>query len=252
MTPAAAAQRSSAELKALKRYLLAVIALIAGTLLLDLIGQTKSVPNLAAASIVIMMLVLVLCLLTVYRLRVVREGLVRTIEPSVIDTVTGLPDEKYFWLRLREEHKRMRRYGTPVSLALLDVNALASVNTTYGEAGGDTVLAHIAKVLESVKRASDVAARLHDDEFAVIVLECDKEGVAAFAQRLEHHLTRQPATLSVNGQDVTVWVGVCIGVAAAMAGEGSSEELVARARRSLEADKEERNKRRERWAGSWL
>jgi hypothetical protein len=37
-----------------------------------------------------------------------------------------------------------------------------------------------------------------------------------------------------------------------MEGETSSEELVARARRSLEADKEERNKRRERWTGAWL
>ena len=252
MSPAVAAEKSSTELTDLKRYLTAVTALVVSTLLLDLIGTTKEVPDLAAVSIVIMMVVLVLCLLTVYRLRAIKEGIVRTVEPSVLDTVTGLPDEKYFWLRIKEEHKRMRRYGTPVSLALIDVNALASVNQTYGEPGGDAVLAHIARVLESVKRASDVATRLHDDEFALILLECDKEGAVAFAERLEHYVTRQPAALSVNGQEVTLWVGMCIGVAVSMEGEGSSEELVARARRSLEADKEERNKRRERWTGAWL
>ena len=252
MSPAAAAEKSSTELKDLKRYLTAVTALVVGTLLLDLIGTTKEVPNLAAVSILIMLVVLVLCLLTVYRLRAVKEGIVRTVEPSVVDTVTGLPDEKYFWLRIKEEHKRMRRYGTPVSLALIDVNALASVNQTYGESGGDAVLAHIARVLESVKRASDVATRLHDDEFALILLECDKNGAAAFAERLEHYVTREPAALIVNGQEVTLWVGMCIGVAGSMENETSSEELVARARRSLDADKEERNKRRERWTGAWL
>jgi diguanylate cyclase (GGDEF)-like protein len=252
MSPVVAAEKSSTELKGLKRYLTAVTALVVATLLLDLIGTTKEIPDLAAVSIVIMMVVLVLCLLTVYRLRAIKEGIVRTVEPSVLDTVTGLPDEKYFWLRIKEEHKRMRRYGTPVSLALIDVNALASVNQTYGESGGDAVLAHIARVLESVKRASDVATRLHDDEFALILLECDKEGAVAFAERLEHYVTRQPAALSVNGQEVTLWVGMCIGVAVSMEGETSSEELVARARRSLEADKEERNKRRERWTGAWL
>jgi diguanylate cyclase (GGDEF)-like protein len=252
MSPVIAAEKSSTELKDLKRYLTAVTALVVGTLLLDLIGTSKEVPNLAAVSILIMLVVLVLCLLTVYRLRAIKEGIVRTVEPSVVDTVTGLPDEKYFWLRIKEEHKRMRRYGTPVSLALIDVNALASFNQTYGEPGGDAVLAHIARVLESVKRASDVATRLHDDEFALILLECDKEGAVAFAERLEHYVTREPAALTVNGQEVTLWVGMCIGVAGSMEGETSSEELVARARRSLEADKEERNKRRERWTGAWL
>jgi len=252
MSPVVAAEKSSTEIKDLKRYLTAVTALVVSTLLLDLIGTTKDVPNLAAVSVAIMMVVLVLCLLTVYRLRAIKEGIVRTVEPSVVDTVTGLPDEKYFWLRIKEEHKRMRRYGTPVSLALIDVNALASVNQTYGESGGDAVLAHIARVLESVKRASDVATRLHDDEFALILLECDKEGAAAFAERLEHYVTREPAALTVNGQEITLWVGMCIGVAGSMEGETSSEELVARARRSLEADKEERNKRRERWTGAWL
>ena len=252
MSPVVAAEKSSTEIKDLKRYLTAVTALVVSTLLLDLIGTTKDVPNLAAVSVAIMMVVLVLCLLTVYRLRAIKEGIVRTVEPSVVDTVTGLPDEKYFWLRIKEEHKRMRRYGTPVSLALIDVNALASVNQTYGESGGDAVLAHIARVLESVKRASDVATRLHDDEFALILLECDKEGAAAFAECLEHYVTREPAALTVNGQEITLWVGMCIGVAASMEGETSSEELVARARRSLEADKEERNKRRERWTGAWL
>ena len=61
-------------------------------------------------------------------MRLAEKGLVRTTSPAATDPVTGLPDEQYFWLRLREEHRRVRRYGSQASLAIIDVNNLASVN----------------------------------------------------------------------------------------------------------------------------
>jgi diguanylate cyclase (GGDEF)-like protein len=186
-------------------------------------------------------------MVAIYRSRAIVEGLIRTTTPSVRDALTGLPDEQYFRLRLREECKRVGRYGIPVSLAIIDVNSLASVNEAYGEACGDAVLSHIASILESTKRASDIAARLSDDEFALILLECARPDATRYVHRLEQYVARRPATVSVEGQPITLWIGVCIGLAAAADQDTSPEEMVAQARQDLQAAKEERDRRRERW-----
>jgi diguanylate cyclase (GGDEF)-like protein len=250
IAPVAATSRPPVELRELKRYLLAALALVSIGLLLALVDEWWKVPHLTAASAVLMLAVVGTSLVAIYRARAATEGLIRTVMPSVRDSVTGLPDEQYFRLRLREEYKRVHRYGIPVSLAIIDVNNLASVNEAYGEACGDAVLSHIAGILEATKRASDVAVRLSDDEFALILLECAREDASQFVRRLEHYVTRQPATVTVEGQVITLWIGVCTGVAAAMEGEMSAEELVARARNNLVTAKDERDRRRERWTSA--
>ncbi len=247
IAPVAAMSKPPVELRELKRYLLAALGLVSLGLLLALIDEWRGVPHLAAANAILMLSVVGTSLVAVYRARAATEGLIRTVTPAVRDPVTGLPDEHYFRLRLREEYKRVRRYGVPVALAIIDVNNLASVNEAYGEGCGDAVLSHIASVLESTKRGSDVAVRLSDDEFALILLECSRDDASQFMQRLEHYVTRQPATVTVEDQVITLWIGICTGVAAAMEGESSSEELLARARNGLEAAKQARDRRRERW-----
>jgi diguanylate cyclase (GGDEF)-like protein len=247
---AATSKPPPVQLRELKRYLLAGIALVSLGLLLAIVDEWQRVPHMTAANTILMLTVVGISLVAVYRARAATEGLIRTVTPTVRDPVTGLPDEQYFRLRLREEYKRVHRYGIPVSLAIIDVNNLTSVNEAYGEACGDAVLGHIAGVLESTKRASDVAVRLSDDEFALILLECAREDATQFVRRLEHYVTRQPATVTVEGQVITLWIGVCTGVVAAMEGEMSAEELVARARGNLDASKAERDRRRERWTSN--
>ena len=249
--PVAMMRAAATEFAYLRRYLIVAVGLVSVSLSLTLIDRNWHVPNLDVANMTILVVIMGLCIASISQIRLARKGLVRTTSPTATDPVTGLPDEQYFWLRLREEHRRVRRYGSQAALAIIDVNNLASVNQTYGEACGDAVLRHIAGVLETTKRASDVAARLSDDEFALILLECEHEGASTFVERLEHYVTRQPASLTVDNQVITLWIGVCIGVATALEGETAAEELAARARRNLEAAKEGRDKRRERWTSAW-
>jgi len=236
------------ELKELENYLLLALLLVGVALGLALVEEARPSPHVTALRAAMTFALLVVCLTAVFRLRGARQGLVRSSMPSTRDAITGLPDEQYFWLRLREEHARTRRYGEPFSVAVLDVNSLASVNRAYGEAGGDAVLAHVARVLEAAKRGSDVAVRLTDDEFAFLLLGCDRDGASAFVTRVQQYLNGQPATLLLDGRTLTVPIGVSLGVAVATARETSSEELVARARHNLAAAKEEGDLQRERWA----
>ncbi len=180
------------ELRILKRYLLAALGLLSVGILLTIMDERWSVAHVTAATAVLMLGVVGISMVAIYRSRAIVDGLIRTTTPSVRDALTGLPDEQYFRLRLREECKRVGRYGIPVSLAIIDVNNLASVNEAYGEACGDAVLGHIASILESTKRASDIAARLSDDEFALILLECARPDASRYVHRLEQYVARRP------------------------------------------------------------
>jgi diguanylate cyclase (GGDEF)-like protein len=144
----------------------------------------------------------------------------------------------------------MQRYGTSLSLAVFDVNNLASVNEAYGEASGDAVLRHVADLLEMTKRASDVAVRLSDDEFCLILPECGEEDALRFLSRLERHVTRRPVTVNVEGQAITLWVGVCSGIASAQGSDANPLDVLTRARHNLDVAKQERDRRRERWTGA--
>ena len=247
IAPIVATSKTPVELRILRRYLLAALGLLSVGLLLTIMDEGWGVAHLTAAIAVLMLGVVGISMVAIYRSRAIVDGLIRTTTPSVRDALTGLPDEQYFRLRLREECKRVGRYGIPVSLAIIDVNNLASVNEAYGEACGDAVLSHIASILESTKRASDIAVRLSDDEFALILLECARPDASRYVHRLEQYVARRPATVSVEGQPITLWIGVCIGLASAVEENTSSEELLAQARQDLQAAKGERDRRRERW-----
>jgi diguanylate cyclase (GGDEF)-like protein len=237
-------------LRELRKYLFVALAFVTVGAVLAMIDEKWHAPHLTAAVALLMIGVVVTSLFAVYRTRRTVEGFARTVSPSMRDSVTGLPDQEYFRLRLRDEFKRMQRYNTRLSLAVFDVNNLASVNEAYGEAAGDAVLKHIAGLLELTKRASDVAARLGDDEFSLILLECSEEDASKFLRRLERYVTRKPVSVNVDGQSITLWVGVCSGVVSAQEGDTNPLDLLAQARRSLEIAKEDRDRRRERWTNA--
>jgi diguanylate cyclase (GGDEF)-like protein len=247
VAPVASTGRRPIELRELKRYLLAMLGMVSIGLLLAAVDEAYGVPHLTAGTTTVMIAVVITSLVAIYRARAVAEGLIRTAPPPVRDPVTGLPDEQYFRLRLREECKRVQRYGIPVSLAIIDVNNLASVNEAYGEACGDAVLKHVATILESTKRGSDIAVHLGGDEFALILLECEKDDACQYVRRLEHYVTRKAVTVNVEDQMVTLWIGVCTGLASARENQ-APEDLLAEARRDLQTAKEERDRRRERWS----
>jgi diguanylate cyclase (GGDEF)-like protein len=235
------------EFRELERYLLLAFLLLATQLTLALAERVEHNISFAAMRVVVSLVVLLICGTAFGRLHGARKGLVRS-APSASDSITGLPDEQYFWTRLREEHARTRRYYEPFAVAILDINGLAIINRSYGEAIGDAVLAYVAQTLASATRATDVAVRLSDDEFALLLLDCDGNGASAFANRLHSYLNTRPAVLTADERPVTIPIAVSIGIAVVTSHETSSEELVARARQNLAAAKEEKTLHSDRWA----
>ncbi len=89
---------------------------------------------------------------------------------ALTDGLTGLFNYRHLSNRLREEVARFRRYQTPLSLLMFDVDDFKQFNDTYGHQAGDAALVAIARVLRDTLRADiDVVCRYGGDEFAALL-----------------------------------------------------------------------------------
>ncbi|MDP9238883.1 MAG: GGDEF domain-containing protein [Chloroflexota bacterium] len=169
------------------------------------------------------------------------------VEDDPRDLLTDLPTLNHFMRRLDDEFSRVRRIGLSMAVVLIDVNNLTAVNKEYGVRAGDEVLRHVAKVIDATRRFNDVAARLGDDEFGVLLLSTADEGVHAFIQRLDDSLARDSAVAEVAGRSISLWAGVCSGSAVTDPAMFRPEQVLEAAMASLNQAKQERERRRRLW-----
>lgn len=115
-------------------------------------------------------------------------ALEREREAAVSDALTGLLNRRGFDQCLDEAFRRTALAQSPLSLIVLDCDGLKAINERGGHELGDTALQAIGRILASVKRLGDVAARLSGDEFALVLPGSDAEGAKAVAERLRRSL----------------------------------------------------------------
>ena len=132
---------------------------------------------------------------------------------SRTDALTGLGNARAFEEHLGVETGRAARYGEPLSLLAVDVDGLKKINDRHGHHGGDLALQAVGRALRGGARASDLAARVGGDEFALLAPSTPGAAAAALAQRIRALVAAE----RVDG--LTVSVGVATtegGVASAM------------------------------------
>jgi diguanylate cyclase (GGDEF)-like protein len=100
------------------------------------------------------------------------------------DPLTGLQNRRAFNAKFTEELRRALRYGTPLSLAVLDMQGFKAVNDRYGHEAGDRALIEVAKALAANLRATDQAYRWGGDEFAVLLPETNAKEARRALERI--------------------------------------------------------------------
>ncbi len=102
---------------------------------------------------------------------------------SFRDPLTGLPNLEHL-RQLADEQNHLTDRLTPTALIYIDVNALKNVNTSHGHGAGDHALAELVRQIRSNLRAADVLFRVGSDEFAVLLLQTDKDTANLIAARM--------------------------------------------------------------------
>ena len=124
-------------------------------------------------------------------------------EVAVTDGLTALLDRPTFDTGLHIEMQRHRRYGTKVSLIMLDIDDFKHFNDTQGHQKGDEILTRLGGLIDKVVRVTDLAARNGGEEFAIILPHTGIEESRETAERLRATVEREFAS-----DGVTVSLGV--------------------------------------------
>jgi diguanylate cyclase (GGDEF)-like protein len=121
------------------------------------------------------------------------------------DILTGVGNHHSFAARLKEEVGRARRQGGAVALAVVDVDRFRSLNERAGHETADKVLVELAAMMRDVTRAEDTVARVHGDEFALIMPNVDRRSAVIVTERLRQRVASTPFAGATR---LTVSVGV--------------------------------------------
>jgi len=121
---------------------------------------------------------------------------------AVTDGLTGLFNRHKLDEALGLEFERARRYKRPLSMVMIDMDGLKTINDSYGHPAGDTALKLAADVIRSQTRRVDMAARVGGDEFVVLLPEVELELALKIAERIFNKIqaTREhEEMLSISG-----------------------------------------------------
>jgi len=107
-----------------------------------------------------------------------------TLELATIDPLTGVMNRRAMVRQIEYELARAQRFGTPMSLLLVDVDHFKAYNDRMGHVLGDEALKAIASALKDNIRKVDSIARFGGEEFCVILPQADEQAVREVAQKL--------------------------------------------------------------------
>ena len=131
---------------------------------------------------------------------------------SYTDDLTGIYNHRFFIQQLTMEVDRQKRYPTPLSLLMIDVDYFKHYNDTNGHLTGDQALKAISVLIQNAVRQTDIVARYGGDEFSAILINAGQEGAREIAERIrrnvaETHFSNENS--QPNG-DLTVSIGLAV------------------------------------------
>jgi len=148
------------------------------------------------------------------------------------DVLAGVANRRAFDEEMARRFAAWQRQGTPLALAILDVDHFKRFNDARGHQAGDEALRSVGRTLAATARDMDFVARYGGEEFAVLLPGTKLLDAKAAADRYRTAIAN--ATFSFEGEQLQVTASV--GVAELRPGDGP-ESLVRHADMALYAAK---------------
>jgi diguanylate cyclase (GGDEF)-like protein len=167
------------------------------------------------------------------------------LERATRDALTGLWNRPSILEFLSREMTHAQRTGTPLALALIDVDHFKQVNDTYGHHGGDEVLRELAQRLGRAIRQNDWLGRYGGEELMVVMPGLSYVGASTPIERLRECVAesafkvrdRAVSDAVPGGGDYSIKLTVSIGMAWCESTSDTTHDMISRADAALYAAK---------------
>lgn len=146
-----------------------------------------------------------------------------------VDALTGLYNRRIIDDIGHGEFARARREGTPLSVAVIDLDHFKKINDTFGHAAGDAVLRAMGPVCQNALRASDIIGRYGGEEFLVIL----PNTTAAQAKVVIERVRGDIENIMISELGGRWHVSASIGIAEVEPGDPAMSAVIARADAAL-------------------
>ncbi len=126
------------------------------------------------------------------------------------DHLTNLPNRVLLNQSLADGIERAQRTEHKMGVVMFNIDRFKRINTSLGRAGGDAVLAHVARQLRATALPGHTVARIGGDEFVVVMTDLDSmEEAQGHVQRLTDALAT-PTMVGNREVCVTASFGICL------------------------------------------
>jgi diguanylate cyclase (GGDEF)-like protein len=107
---------------------------------------------------------------------------------SSVDELTGLAHRRALLERLAQETERARRFGTPLTVVLVDLDHFRLVNEIHGNTVGDQVLRSVGSQVRAHLRSLDLAGRHAGEQLCLVLPGTPPSGGVEVAQALREKI----------------------------------------------------------------
>ena len=139
------------------------------------------------------------------------------------DYLTGLNNRGNFMALAEGELARAIRYGSDLSILMMDIDFFKKINDTYGHKVGDTVLKKLAEISVETLRTVDIIGRVGGEEFTILLPMTAKDAAIEVAERLREAIAAVRIPLE-SGQSLSFTVS--IGVTSLITKDNNMDQLL--------------------------
>src|SRR5690242_432750 len=122
---------------------------------------------------------------------------------ATTDPLTGCMNRRSFFATFETQWSSAKRYTHPLACIMVDVDHFKKINDRHGHSVGDQVLRHVAGLLKSLARDTDLVCRYGGEEFCILLPQINIDGAFQAAERFRKGIESSPCA----GINITASVG---------------------------------------------
>lgn len=128
----------------------------------------------------------------------------------LLDPLTGIGNRRYIEIKLQSALSEFHQHRIPAGILFIDIDFFKQVNDKCGHTVGDQIIKIVANTLYHNLRSDDSLARWGGEEFIVLLIGVDKQGLANTAEKLRTLVENSHLTVDEKEIAVTTSIGATL------------------------------------------